>query len=285
MIRAYGILNDRIEPDDAFLYGIPYPGAYVSDEAGRVVAKFFHDTYKKRDSPENLLEAALGRLELSEDTPRTAGGDEKIRITAAIHGGKGTIRQGMLRKLVVRFELAEGLHLYDEPVPAGMVATTVSVTGPPGLVFEEPILPPTRSLRLPNLDVELSVWSGNFDIVVPFYASGELASEVRPLATESATVEVSVRFQACNDRECLLPKTETLSLEIPLDVVDVPALGIHKGHGQREGAYSTMPHMRRLILRSLRRRPLGMLRFLRKVLRLKLQARRRLRSDRNTSTP
>ena len=285
MIRAYGILNDRIEPDDAFLYGIPYPGVYVPDEAGRVVAKFFHDTYKKRDSPENLLEAALGRLELSEDTPRTAGGDEKIRITAAIHGGKGTIRQGMLRKLVVRFELAEGLHLYDEPVPAGMVATTVSVTGPPGLVFEEPILPPTRSLRLPNLDVELSVWSGNFDIVVPFYASGELASAVRPLEPESATGEVSVRVQACNDRECLLPRTETLSLEVPLDVVDVPALGIHKGHGQREGNYSTMPHMRRLILRSLRRRPLGILRFVLKNRRLERAARRRRDSRQTSAAP
>ena len=74
MIREYGILNDRIETDDAFLYGIPYPGVYVTDEAGRVVAKFFHDTYKKRDSPEHLLDAALGRLELSEDTPRAAGG-------------------------------------------------------------------------------------------------------------------------------------------------------------------------------------------------------------------
>ena len=285
MIREYGILNDRIEPDDAFLYGIPYPGAYVSDEAGRVVAKFFHDTYKKRDSPENLLDAALGRLELSEDTPRAAGGDDEIRLTAAIHGGKGTIRQGVLRKLVVRFELAEGLHLYDEPVPEGMVPTTVSVTGPPGLVFEEPILPPTRSLRLPNLDVELSVWSGCFDIVVPFYASGELASEVRPLETESATVEVSVRFQACNDRECLLPRTETLSLEVPLDVVDVPALGIHKGHGQREGNYSTMPHMRRLMLRSLRRSPLGVLRFVRKNLRLQRDARRRRRSGRAPAAP
>ena len=120
MIREYGILNARIETDDAFLYGIPYPGVYVTDEAGRVVAKFFHDTYKKRDSPENLLDAALGRLELSEDTPRAAGGDDEIRLTAAIHGGKGTIRQGVLRKLVVRFELAEGLHLYDEPVPEGM---------------------------------------------------------------------------------------------------------------------------------------------------------------------
>ena len=26
VIRDYGILNDRVGKDDAFLYGIPYPG-------------------------------------------------------------------------------------------------------------------------------------------------------------------------------------------------------------------------------------------------------------------
>ena len=36
VIRAYGILNDQVDPGDAFLYGIPYPGAcllYTSDAA------------------------------------------------------------------------------------------------------------------------------------------------------------------------------------------------------------------------------------------------------------
>ena len=82
-----------------------------------------------------------------------------------------------------------------------------------------------------------------------------------------------------------MPGTETLSLEVPLDVVDVPALGIHKGHGQREGNYSTMPHMRRLILRSLRRRPLGILRFVLKNRRLERAARRRRDSRQTSAAP
>ncbi|MFT5482247.1 MAG: hypothetical protein ACI9GW_000896 [Halieaceae bacterium] len=32
------------------LWGIPFPGVYVCDEKGKVISKFFHDTYKKRDS-------------------------------------------------------------------------------------------------------------------------------------------------------------------------------------------------------------------------------------------
>jgi hypothetical protein len=277
VIRDYGILNDRITEDDAFLYGIPYPGVYVTDESGVVVAKFFHDTYKKRDSPESLIDAALGRLTLADDAPSVVREDPEVRITAAVHGGRGTIRQGILRKLVVRFELSEGLHLYGRPVPEGMIPTTVEVTGPDGLVIEEPLYPETRPLQLPGLDVALPVWEGRFDVVVPFYADGRLASETRPLDQDHAKVEVKVRYQACDDEQCLLPKTEHLTLELPLDVIDVPNVGMHTGHGQREAGYDGTPHLRRLLWRSVRRSPLGVLRFIAKNIKLELAARKRRR--------
>ena len=164
----------------------------MTDEQGVVVAKFFHDTYKKRDSPEILIDAALGKVTLSDEAPRaSADGDPELRITAALHGGAGSFRQGILRHVVVRFELGEGLHIYGKPVPEGMVPTEVTVTGPPGLAVQDPILPPTTPLRLESLDVTLHVWSGTVDIVVPVYAKGELASEVRPLDQDSSVTSRS----------------------------------------------------------------------------------------------
>jgi hypothetical protein len=280
VIQQYEILNTDVSSDDAFLYGIPYPGVYVADESGRIIAKFFHDTYKKRDSPEILIDAALGKIVLDDNAPRAAGGDEEVAVSATIHGGKGSIRQGIIRKLVVRFELAEGLHLYSEPVPEGMIATQVSVQGPPGFTALEPILPPTKKLHLAGMDVDLEVWSDTFDIAVPFYAKGELASETRPLDAEDAEIEVQVRYQACTDSECLLPKTETFKLQLAFDSVDVPALSTHMGHGQREGGYSSMPAMRRLMLRKLRKNPVGLVKFIFKSLKLELAARRRARRGR-----
>jgi len=277
VIRRFGILNDQVSPGDAMLHGIPYPGVFVTDEQGVVVAKFFHDTYKKRDSPELLIDAALGRVELSDDAPRATGGEPSVRITAAVHGGRGTIRQGIRRQLVVRFELDPGLHIYGEPVPEGLVATTVQLEGPPGLVVEAPILPPTESLRLESLGVDLAVWSGVVDIVLPFHAVGELASEVRPLDVDAVTLDVTVRYQACDDEVCLLPRTEKLSLRVPLDVIDVPRLGMHMGHGQREAEFDGGPHLRRLFWRKVRAHPLGFLRFIAKSVRLELAARRRRR--------
>ena len=47
--------------------------------------------------------------------------------------------EGIIRHIVVRFELGEGLHIYGEPVPEGMVPMSVEVFGPPGLEVGEPI--------------------------------------------------------------------------------------------------------------------------------------------------
>jgi hypothetical protein len=242
-----------------------------------VVAKFFHDTYKKRDSPEILIDAALGRLVLADDVPSVSGGDEEVRISASIHGGKGTIRQGILRQLVIRCELGEGIHIYGKPVPEGMIPTTVSVSAPPGLVVEDPIFPPTEILRLESMDMELPVWSGTVDIIVPFYAIGVLASETRPLDSDTAEIEVGIRYQACNDEVCFPPKTEKLVLQPELDVIDVPALGTHMGHGQREGSFRGTPHMVRLMLRKLRKYPSGLPRLILKTIKLEMAAKRRSR--------
>ncbi len=271
-------MNDQVGREDAFLEGIPYPGVYVTDEAGIVVAKFFHGSYKKRDSPEMLIDAVLGRLVPSDDAPSVSGGDEEVQISVSVHGGKGTIRQGILRQVVVHFELADGIHIYGEPVPEGMIPASVAVSGPPGLVVEDPVFPATETLRLESMDMELPAWSGTIDIVVPFYAVGELASETRPLDANTAEIEVGIRYQACNDAVCFPPKSEMFTLQLTLDVVDVPALGTHMGHGQREGNYNSHPHMARLMLRKLRKYPLGLPRLIWKTIKLEIAARRRSRN-------
>jgi len=52
VIRAYGVLNDRVGPEDAILYGIPYPGTYVTDEHGVVIGNL---AVFSREAPEEEL--------------------------------------------------------------------------------------------------------------------------------------------------------------------------------------------------------------------------------------
>jgi len=247
----------------------------VVDEEGVVVDKFFYDSYKRRDSPENLIDAALGRVVLAEENPRAEAGDEEVRVRATLHGGNGSLKQGAMRRLVVRFELGEGLHIYGDPVPEGMLPTRVEVSGPEGIVFEDPVYPPTTPLRLEAAGLTLPVWSGTVDVQIPVYALSRFVSECHPVDQESATLEVTVRYQACDDRNCLLPRTEKLTLEVPVEPVDVQKIGIHAGHGQRESAMHSTAHMGRLLLRKARARPLGPLRYLWRNLSLEWAALRR----------
>ena len=274
VIRQFGILNEQVTKNDALLYGIPYPGVYVTDEDGTVVAKFFHDSYKKRDSAELYIDAALGRLTLDDKAPHACGGDEDIKLTVAIHGGKGTIRQGVIRHLVVRFELPDGLHIYGPPVPEGMIATDVHIEGPEGFRVMPPNLPATEKLTLPDI-AELNVWHGRVDLIYPFYATGELASECRPLDVPRVDINVIVRYQACTDSECLLPQTESFSLSLDLDVIDIPDIELHRGHGQREGNYDGTPALKRLLARKIKQNPQGAPLFSGKNLWLQLKALRR----------
>jgi len=271
VIKQFGILNEQVTKNDALLSGIPYPGVYVTDEAGTVVAKFFHDSYKKRDSPELYIDAAIGRLNLDENAPQVTGSNQEINLTVAVHGGKGTVRQGVVRHLVVRFEVPDGLHIYGPRVPDGMIATTVTIEGPEGFVVMSPELPATEKLTLPGI-AELNVWHGKVDLVYPFYATGELASECRPLDQSSIDIRVSVRYQACTDQECLLPRTETLTLSLDLDVIDIPAIDMHKGHGQREGNYDGTYALKRLLARKIKQNPLGLPIFLGKNIWLQMGA-------------
>ena len=262
VIKQYGLLNEQLSKMDAFLYGIPYPGVFVCDEDGTVISKFFHDSYKKRESPEMLIDAALGHITIDETAPRAESSDDGILITAALHGGNGSLRQGIFRQLVTTFELPEGLHIYGGPVPQGLIATEIRVEGPDGLVTLPTEVPPTAPLHLKTLDIDLNVWSGTVCMATPLYPVGELVSECRPIDEREVELSVHVTFQACTDEACLLPQTRTLTMRVALEEVDVPKLRIHTGHGQREGNYDSTPAMRRLIWRKTRKNPLRLLQFI-----------------------
>ena len=278
VIRDFRILNTQVEPGDVPIYGVPFPGSYVVDEDGVVVEKFFHDSYKKRDSPENLIDAALGRIALQPYEPTRSAGNRDVRVSATLHGGGGVLKQGSMRRVVVRFELGQGLHIYGEPVPEGMIPATVEVRGPEGIVVGEPILPPTDTLHLSGLDVELQVWSGTVDISVPIYPVAPRHSVLRANTTPAITHLGTVRYQASDDPTCLLPRTEKLPLEVGLEPVVLPDLSFHAGEGQHRTTMGSARHLRRLALRKLRStNPLAVLRSALKTARLNRAARRWMR--------
>jgi len=261
VIRSYGIQNHFVTREQIPYFGIPFPGTYLIDEAGVVTEKFFHRNLAARESAASMIDSAVGEILLGDEEPTAVGGDDAIEITATYHGGGGNLKGSVIRQIVVRFELAPGLHIYDDPVPEGMVATHIEVSGPAGFIAEETIKPPTHALALPGLDTELQVWDGRVDFVIPVWADDRVAGLLEEIENDEIQIDVAIRYQACDDKACRIPQTEELSVRVPV----APYVG-HLLPGRMDGAVistmDTAKHMKRMVRRGLLRSPIKGFKYL-----------------------
>jgi peroxiredoxin len=227
VIKQFGILNHHVTDDQVPFHGIPFPGTYLVDQDGTVMAKSFHASLTQRVGADGLIDAALGEILLRPDEPSAGQTDDSgIEFSVVYHGGP--IRHGALRPLVIRVDLPDGLHIYGEPVPAGMVATSFTLVEPGGLRHHPVEAPPTAPLDLPGVG-ELQVWSGRVDFVMPIWATDDVTSLVREGGPDQITIEIDVAYQACDDRACRLPRTERLAVDVPVRPHIGPALDTMPG--------------------------------------------------------
>jgi peroxiredoxin len=265
IIRRLGILNHNVTRDQVPYYGIPFPGTYLLDEEGKVLEKFFNRNLADRNSAESMIDSALGEILLGEEEPTARGGDRDIKISSTYHGGGGSLKAGIGREIVVRFELAPGLHLYDDPLPDGMVATSIDVSGPPGFIVGQVVKPETHALALPGIEADLNVWDGRVDFIVPVHVDSRIASLVDKPGYDQISIDVAVRYQACDDKACRIPQRESMTVEVPI--------GLHTAHrmaGHLDGAVTTtmdsQKHMMKMVRRGLLRSPFKGSQFLKQTM-------------------
>jgi len=211
VIREFGILNTAIEPHEE-RYGIALPGVYVTDEQGVVTEKLFFREYAIRESVAGILREILGTDFEIGDNPTADADGPGVRLSATLAEDRLTVMQRT--PLLVRLELDPGLHVYGQPVPDGFVATEIAVAPVEGIRIGEVTAPPTRPFRVEGVAQEFRVFDGTVEFAVP------LMSELRD--QEQVTLDVTVRYQACDDRQCFLPQTRTLTLDIPLGALNRP---------------------------------------------------------------
>jgi peroxiredoxin len=250
VITRFGILNtliDPTEPDAEVFYGIPYPGTYIVDASGMVVRKYFNQHLATRDAPERLLDEAGGQTVLSPDAPQQEHQDGDVRVCVFLPGGDLKIE--LTRQLYCRLDIRDGLHIYAEPVPSGFVATEVSVKEVSGLRIGKPVYPAATPLVMEELGLELPTWEGTVDIGIPITATTELLNVLKPLDQKAITLDLSVRYQSCSTRECFLPRTVNLSLEVPLAQGIVPDLPPSLGRGLRVSSLQTGAYLAQLAAR------------------------------------
>lgn len=219
VIRQFGILNTLISPDETEqaagrpLYGLPFPGVYLTDDEGVVSDKFFHRYYGTRDSAGSIRDSALGEILARHETPAAELGTDQVKISAFLSDDSMTFETQST--LYVRFELNEGLHMYGRPLPDGYIASEVTIPATPGLRVGPTRYPPTQSKEFPLLGVTLNVYEGVVDVAIPITPNSDVYFRTNPDRPDVVDVPVSILFQACSDTICYTPRTEELSLELP----------------------------------------------------------------------
>lgn len=236
VIRAFGILNTLIPEEQAEFHGIPFPGAYVTDGAGIVTSKFFENNQIFRPGPEQLLRAALGDRFDPGPPPEPV---EDVRVRAYLDGPN--LVPGLLRDLVVEFTVPEGQHLYGQPVPDGMVATSIEFDPDDELIVRESQSPDTSPHEIATGEV-LHIYEGVVEIRTPITVVGGhgLAQdgEEAVLGIGDRLISGVAQFQTCDDDACGLP--QTARFEVPVRVepsivgdFGAPALRNEPMHGGR----------------------------------------------------
>ncbi len=215
IIERFGILNTLVEADDHPWYGIPFPGTYVVDADGMITAKFFEANLAMRANSDQLRRAALGEEILIDSAPPPS----EVQVDVSFDGD--SLAVGVMRDLLVRLRVPEGQHLYGEPVPDGMVATSVELDESVGLVVFDPKLPPTRPHRLKGTGEVLQIFDG--DVLIRVAVTHNQRSTVeRGDGSRVVPISGTVRWQACDDEVCHLPSTHRFELEVPGVMADRP---------------------------------------------------------------
>ena len=202
VIRSFGILNAEVPASTQFA-GIPYPGTYMVDPSGRVLAKYFEEDYTERYTASEILVRQFGAAAgASHATAET----KQLRLSSA--ASSDHVRTGQRIALTIDIELKPEMHVYAPGVEGGYIPIEWKMANAHEVTF-----PPSRKLHLAAIDETVPVFQGTFrlirDITIPKTAKpGEYV------------MEGTLRYQACDDRMCYTPQNVPLKWTVQVEAHD-----------------------------------------------------------------
>ena len=222
IIRAFGILNETV-PANSMAYGIPYPGTYLVDTSGKVVAKFFEDDFKERTPTMEILEGVGGALGSTHATV------EAKQLHLSSFASTNVVRPNQRVALFLDIDLMPKMHVYAQGVQ-GYIAIEWKMTET-AAKFHPVRYPAPEKLRLEVIKETVPVYRGRVRLGEDVAIGTE--AQVKPRLNEQGemVLEGSLHYQACDDRECYFPETVPLKWTFkfaPLDRERVPAEIQHK---------------------------------------------------------
>ncbi len=201
VIREYDLLNREI-PSDTRFFGVPYPGTFILDTAGRVTSRFFEPAYQERFTVSSIM-VALG--DAVDGTARNATRLTTDHLEALVYATDGTVAPGNRFSLVVDVTPKDAMHVYA-PGDHTYQVISLRVDTPDFIRAHEVSYPESQIYHFEPLDERVEVYVQPFTLVqeVTIPMSREIAGPAaQPNAT--LTIEGALEYQACDDAICYTP--------------------------------------------------------------------------------
>lgn len=131
------------------------------------------------------------------------------KLTAIGYLSVDKVQPGSQFQIAVVIEIAEGWHVNANPAGEGLIGTEILFPDTPHLIFGEVVYPRGEVLKLGSIG-EAPVYHDT--ITIGIQAELDQNAPIEPM-----TLDLQLRYQACNDDQCLLP--ETLAFTVPIEIV------------------------------------------------------------------
>ena len=201
IIRAFGILNTNV-PEGNSRYGMPFPGTYLVDQAGRVVSKYFEESHRQRYTADTIL---VKEYDVDGGQHVEARTDH---LSLVAYPSQDVVRRGNRLTLTVRVELPKKMHVYA-PRVQGYFPVAFSVQESQYVRTHEAEFPQAEVLHLPAIQESVPVYHGQFKVTRDITISPKFRGA-------DLQIPAFFEYQACDDRICYPPQKVPLTFSIRL---------------------------------------------------------------------
>jgi hypothetical protein len=204
IIRQLGILNEEV-PKDSPVFGIPYPGTYVLDANGVIVAKYFEDDFRQRYTAADILVQRFGVMPESRKTEVKGK-----QLTAVASASNSIVATGQRIALVLDLTLKPGMHVYA-PGVEGYIPIEWKMNDSDVWTAHEVGYPKPEILFLKAIDEKVPVYQNQFRLTRDITVGPD--AKIKPAldAEGKFVMEGILRYQACDDRLCYIPQVLKLT--------------------------------------------------------------------------
>jgi peroxiredoxin len=229
VIRKFGILNPVAEwalgpeKDDpavqaevqkyvsvvrpnAGMVGMAFPGTFILDTQGRVKQRFFEDLYFERNTVSNLL-IKLGN---KSDAVVTGTKISTAHLEIATYPSIAQIAPGDRFSVALEIEPHSKIHVYA-PGAKRYRVISLSVEPNPQVRVLPAQYPASEIYFFKPLNERVPVFQKPFRLVQELVLEGTRPAQEALRGKESVTVNGTLEYQACNDKECFNPVSVPLS--------------------------------------------------------------------------